>query len=213
MPGGVESVDVSAGRLVVGTSDGQLLLYRSHGSNTILATNLVARRGLGCGKKPVERVAILGDVTGGDAAGGSIATGAEQWLALCDACVHVGMLRDGELLPTGSLPSSKGATALCVLTDGLAGTTRTLAVCVGLRRRLHLYLPPATGTSAGHPAGTLVAPDARHVEAADALSVVTADDEPVGGGSFGRVQPSAEWAGWIHHATLELVRSHRNPAF
>lgn len=54
VPGGLESLDVHDVWVVVGTSDGQLLLYQMHPT-----FSLAARRSLGCGRKPVESVVVV----------------------------------------------------------------------------------------------------------------------------------------------------------
>ncbi|KAL1528933.1 hypothetical protein AB1Y20_010255 [Prymnesium parvum] len=116
VPGGLESLAAHSEWVVVGTSDGQLLLYA-----TLPAFGLSARRSLGCGKKPVESVTVIDP-----AAEGGL-------LAVCDAMVWVCQIQDGVQI-AGSLPSSKGSSALCVsLVDGVAH------VCVGSRRRMQLF--------------------------------------------------------------------------
>eukprot|EP00966_Prymnesium_polylepis_P237338 5489389-Prymnesium_polylepis.1 len=55
VPGGLESLAVDGSSVIVGTSDGQLLLYSIEEPTFTLG----ARRSLGCGKKPVENVTIV----------------------------------------------------------------------------------------------------------------------------------------------------------
>lgn len=54
VPGGLECLDAHGKSVIIGTLDGQLLLYHMEPSLV-----LYSRRSLGCGKKPVEAVKII----------------------------------------------------------------------------------------------------------------------------------------------------------
>lgn len=106
VPGHLESIAVRGEQLVVGTSDGQLLLYQispAHVSPS--ATDepptcvMSARRSLGCGRNPVSRIELCS------------ATG--TGFALCDTTVSLFELHDG-IQMSGALPASKGTAALCL---------------------------------------------------------------------------------------------------
>ena len=106
VPGHLESIAVHGEQLVVGTSDGQLLLYQispAHVSPS--ATDepptcvMSARRSLGCGRNPVSRIELCS------------ATG--TGFALCDTTVSLFELHDG-IQMSGALPASKGTAALCL---------------------------------------------------------------------------------------------------
>ena len=105
VPGHLESIAVRGEQLVVGTSDGQLLLYQispAHVSPSGTAEPptcvMSARRSLGCGRNAVSRIELCS------------ATG--TGFALCDATVSLFELHDG-IQMSGALPASKGTTALC----------------------------------------------------------------------------------------------------
>ena len=145
VPGGLESLDVRDSCVIVGTSDGQLLLYAMEPSFV-----LGARRSLGCGKKPVESVTVVDPAAEGDCVPRSSdcrtidrrlpLVRAGGVLALCDSMVWVCQIQDG-LQISGSLPSSKGSLSLCAHSAPDGGTSLRDAhhVCVGSRRRLQLY--------------------------------------------------------------------------
>lgn len=107
VPGHLESIAVRGEQLVVGTSDGQLLLYQispAHVSPSATADEpptcvMSARRSLGCGRNPVSRIELCS------------ATG--TGFALCDTTVSLFELHDG-IQMSGALPASKGTAALCL---------------------------------------------------------------------------------------------------
>ena len=182
VPGGVESLDTRGHRLVVGTSDGQLLLYRTDGEARLSRTSLAARRGLGCGRKSVERVAFVGR-------DGPV-------LALCDGAAYVVELRDGEMQEPRLLPSSKGATCLGLL-PGATHEAPAGAVCLGLRRRLHLYLPPSParpeeGGATVEAAPAPARPDPDFLASATALLTGAVECPPA--------------TGWVHSGQFYLGR-------
>ena len=157
VPGGLESIDARGSSVVVGTSDGQLLLCSTEPSFA-----LKARRSLGCGRKPVEVVTVADAAaegarsvqrgSRGGPAHSAHPTRAGGVLALCDATVLVCQISDG-LQISGALAASKGCISMCMDTADAhghiggaevsgGGHRRRGAprVCVGLRRRLQLYL-------------------------------------------------------------------------
>ena len=106
VPGHLESIAVRGEQLVVGTSDGQLLLYQISPAQMLPSSAhepptcvMSARRSLGCGRNAVNRIELCS------------ATG--TGFALCDATVNLFELHDG-IQTSGALPASKGTTALCL---------------------------------------------------------------------------------------------------
>ncbi|KAL1917008.1 uncharacterized protein VTP21DRAFT_5206 [Calcarisporiella thermophila] len=127
----VETVEAWENNLYIGTTDGHVLHYvleeRISPESNIPKSRLVEKLNLGFGKKIVERISLLPQIS--------------KAVVLCDSSISFYSLPDFEPLPTANYPIIRGITFFCydVSREGETEPDGSVRICAIKRRVIHFY--------------------------------------------------------------------------